>query len=233
LRACVGRSRGPWLLDPPARDWLAAPRDWLAAEPSRDWLAVEPSARETRSVVREALTDAAVMLFRDDAGGDGPILEGRMLPYNEWTEVKSRTEGHSLERFAPGSLASNAVAALAKRIRVLFEHGMDAVLGRQVIARIEELRDQPDGAYFRARLLEGVPPLIVAGLRSGLYGSSIRFEPIEQDRVRAPRRSDYNPGGLPEHTTRQARVREFSVVAFPQYAGATAQVRIAELKEKR
>jgi hypothetical protein len=64
-----------------------------------------------------------------------------------------------------------------------------------------------------------------------LYGSSVRFEPLKQDRVRFPKRSEHNPEGIPEHTIREARIREFSVVSFPQYAGATAQVRIAELKE--
>jgi phage head maturation protease len=85
--------------------------------------------REIRSVVRVADTDASVMLFRDDAG-DGPTLVGRMVPYDEWTEVKSRVEGHFLERFAQGALLSNTISATAKKIRVLFEHGQDAVLGR-------------------------------------------------------------------------------------------------------
>jgi len=166
----------PWLLAPttPSRRDYLAPFDYLA----------EPSVRETRDVVRVADTDIAVMLFRDDSAGDGPVLEGRMVPYNEWTEVKSRAEGHFLERFAPGALVANTVSSTAKLIRVLFEHGMDTVFGRQPIASIEELRDEADGAYYRARLLDGVPPLLVAGLRRGLYGSSVRFEPIEQDRVR-------------------------------------------------
>jgi HK97 family phage prohead protease len=145
-----------------------------------------------------------------------------MMPYGEWTEVNSLKEGHFLERFAPGALAGNAIPAMAKRIRVLFEHGLDTVLGRQAIAAIEEMRDEPDGAYYRARLLDGLPELLVAGLRRGPYGSSVRFEPLKQDRVRYPKRSEYNPEGLPEHTVREARIREFSVVTFPQYAGATA-----------
>jgi hypothetical protein len=62
----------------------------------------------------------------------------------------------------------------------LFEHGMDAVLGRQAIAAIEEMGDEPDGAYYRARLLDGLPPLLVSGLRRGLYGSSVRFEPLDR-----------------------------------------------------
>src|SRR5206468_8869535 len=100
----------------------------------------------------------------------------------------------------------------------------------QAIAAIEELRDEPDGAYYRARLLDGIPPLLVAGLKRGLYGSSIRFEPLRQDVVRFPARSAHNPERIPEHTVHEARIREFSVVTFPAYQGATAQVR-TERKE--
>jgi HK97 family phage prohead protease len=216
-------SAKPWLLadhpKPSRRDWLA-PIDYLA----------EPHDCETRDVVRVADTDIAVMRFSE--AGDGPVLEGRMVPYGEWTEVRSRTEGHFLERFAAGSLIGNTIREQASRIRVLFEHGMDSVFGRQPIASVEEMRDEPDGAYYRARLLDGVPPLLVAGLRRGLYGSSVRFEPIEQDRVRHPTRSSHNPQGIPEHTVKRAKIREFSVVTFPQYAGATAMVRV-EREEAR
>jgi hypothetical protein len=220
----VSVSRTPWRLDDPTprrRDYLAAPFDYLAA----------PTVRETAGVVRISDTDVAVMRFDESAGGE-PVLEGRMVPYNEWTEVRSRTEGHFFERFAPGSTLASMTRDAARRIRVLFEHGTDAVFGRQSIATIEELREEADGAYYRARLLQGVPPLLVAGLRSGLYGSSVRFEPLEQDRVRYPARSAHNPEGIPEHTVKKARVREFSVVTFPQYAGATAMVRV-EREEPR
>jgi hypothetical protein len=110
---------------------------------------------------------------------------------------------------------------------VLFEHGMDAVLGRQAIAQIGELADQPDGAYYTANLFRGIPDLLVEGIRAGQYGSSIRFAPIpgKWDRVRSPKPSDYNPEGIPEVTIREARVQEFSVVTFPQYDGATAGIR--------
>src|SRR5262249_47372073 len=94
--------------------------------------------------------------------GDSVQLEGRMMLYNEWTEVNSSREGRFLERFAPGSL-TKAIQA-GNRIRVLFEHGLD-FLGRMSIATIDELRDEPDGVYFRASLLDGLPPVLVNGLR--------------------------------------------------------------------
>lgn len=170
-------------------------------------------------------TEPAQMSFRQEDGG-AAILEGRMMPYDEWTEVNSSIEGHFMERFSPGALAKT-ISERASRIRALFEHGMDSVLGRQAIAEIDEMTDRDDGAHFRATLLDGIPPLLVAGLRRGLYGSSIRFKPVpgKWERVRSPRPSDHNPDGIPEHTIREAYVQEFSVVTFPQYAGATAHVR--------
>ena len=47
--------------------------------------------------------DPGEMSFSEET--DGRTLEGRMVPYGEWTEVNSSMEGHFLERFAPGSLA--------------------------------------------------------------------------------------------------------------------------------
>lgn len=179
----------------------------------------EPLGRG-ESVYRAA--EPAAMSFREDAG-DHPVLEGRMMPYDEWTEVNSSVEGHFMERFVPGALAKT-ISERAARIRALFEHGR-GFLHSQPIAEIEEMRDEPDGAYYRAGLLEGLPPLLVAGLRRGLYGSSIRFRALQGDKVRRPKASDHNPERLPEHTIREAQIMEFSVVTFPQYAGATASVR--------
>jgi len=155
--------------------------------------------------------------------GAAPVLAGRMMPYDEWTEVQSSIEGHFLERFAPGAL-TKTMQEQASRIRALFEHGL-GFLDKQPIAEIEEMRDEPDGAYYRASLLDGLPPLLIAGLRRGLYGSSIRFRPVKAERVRIPKPSGHNPDRLPEVTVREAQLREFSVVTFPQYAGATAHVR--------
>lgn len=173
------------------------------------------------------VSSPAEMHYRDSGDGDSAaILEGRMMPYGEWTEVRSSVEGHFMERFSPGALAKT-MSEQKSRIRVMFEHGFDRMLGRQAIADIQDFEDQPDGAYYRAGLLSGLPTLMVEGLRRGLYGSSIRFSPIpgKWDRVRSPRPSEHNPEGLPEHTIREARIKEFSVVLFPQYEGATAHIR--------
>lgn len=168
-------------------------------------------------------TEPSEMSLREE-GDAAPVLEGRMMPYDEWTEIRSTVEGHFMERFVPGSLAKT-MQEQASRIRVLFEHGLDTVLGRQAIAQLDALRDEEDGAYYRAPLLDGLPPLLVSGLRRGLYGSSVRYRPVKWDRVRFPKRSEYNPEGIEERTVREGFLREMSVVTFPQYAGATAHIR--------
>lgn len=106
----------------------------------------------------------------------------------------------------------------------MYEHGQDSVIGRQPIAKLTWLREASDGVYFAARLLAGVPRLLISGLQDGLYGSSIRFEPVKTDVRRFPPRSRSDPDGITEKTILQARIREFSVTAFPVYAGTTAQV---------
>lgn len=177
---------------------------------------------ETMGEAQREVLRGVEMSIREE--GDAITLEGRMMPYDTWSEVNSSVEGHFLERFSAGSLAKTLQERSA-RIRVLFEHGMSRLLDMQPIAEVTSLRDEGDGAYYEASLLEGLPDLLVNGLRRGLYGSSIRFKAIKWDRVRSPKPSEYNPTGLPEHTIREARLREFSVVTFPVYEGATAGVR--------
>ena len=205
-------------------DYLAPrPTDYLPTSAPRvfDYLAPPPEAMRGGGLV---IRNAEPAQLRHNASG-GPTLEGRMVPYNEWTEINSSVEGHFLERFAPGALA-RTLGARARSIRVLFEHGNDNMLGRQPIASIDEMRDEHDGAYYRASLLDGLPALLVSGLRRGLYGSSVRFGASKLDRVRSPGRSAHNPNGIPERTIREALIKEFSVVTFPQYQGATAIVRV-------
>jgi len=74
-------------------------------------------------------------------------------------------------------------------------------------------------------LYDGIPPLVMSGLRDGQYGASFRFSVMDEDFNARARPSDYNPDGLPERTIRQAQVMEFGPVTFPAYPEATAAVR--------
>jgi HK97 family phage prohead protease len=159
-------------------------------------------------------------------GTDGgpPTLVGHFAVFDQWTTIDSVREGKFLERVAPGAFTRTFTEDRA-RIRVLFQHGKDPQIGDRPIAALTELREDGRGAWYAATLLDGLPPMIVSGLRSGVYGSSFRFTVTAEDFVSRTRASAYNPDALPERTIRSARVFEMGPVTFPAYAGATAGIR--------
>jgi len=107
---------------------------------------------------------------------------------------------------------------------VLFQHGNDQV-GKQPLGLPREIREDDQGARFEVDLFDGVPELILGGLRAGAYGASFQFSVRREDWVRSPSASPSNPDGIPERTVREARVMEFGPVTFPAYTGSTAAVR--------
>jgi HK97 family phage prohead protease len=164
----------------------------------------------------------AVDEFRyEETARGGQLLEGRAVPFDEWTEIRSPSEGHFLERFQYGAFADEIENGAVDRVKVLYQHGEDRMIGHAPIARLVSLKERSDGAYFRAELLAGLPPYIVSGLKRGLYGSSIRFGPIKTETTRSPGRSRWNPTALPERTILKARVKELSAVTWPAYPGAS------------
>jgi len=161
---------------------------------------------------------------REDAGRP-PRLVGHFARFDTFNEIDSVREGKFMERIAPG--AFKKTFAENKAIKVLFQHGRDPSVGEQPIAKVVELREDKHGPYYEAELLEGVPPLVMAGLREGVYGVSYRFsvDPARDEYNPSPGKSPANPKGLPERTIRQAWVYEFGPVTFPADAGATVAVR--------
>jgi excisionase family DNA binding protein len=94
--------------------------------------------------------------LRFESTAEGAVVEGRMLPYGEWTQINSPSEGRFMQQVVYGSLRSE-VEAGRDRIKVLFEHGTDPILGTLQVAQLTSMREQPDGVYFSAELLRGVP----------------------------------------------------------------------------
>lgn len=163
--------------------------------------------------------------FRDAADADaGPVLFGHFARFNEWTEINSMWEGNFMERFVPGAFRKT-IRDNRSKMRVLFQHGKDPEVGDKPIAAIDDLREDDEGAYYEASLFDGLPPLIMDGLRSNQYGASFRFGVLREDIVQDPKASEYNPKGLPERTVKEAAVPEFGPVTFPAYEGASAGVR--------
>lgn len=182
--------------------------------------AVRPPRDELYRSLRPALE---LREATDDDQPDGPpILYGHFARFNEWTEIDSWFEGRFLERIAPGSFRKTMREGQPK---VLFNHGRDTTMGGQILGDIEVMREDDEGAYYEVRLFDGLPELLLEGLRSGLYGASFRFRVLREELVQEPKRSDHNPQGLPERTIKEVELHEFGPVTFPAYATATAGVR--------
>src|SRR5262252_2174156 len=156
-------------------------------------------------------------------GGDR-VLAGHFAVFDQWTEVNSLYEGHFLEQVAPGAFAKT-IRENTPRMRVLFEHGKDYELGSKPLGVIRSLEETNVGAAYEVALFDGIPPLVLNGLRHGQYGSSFRFSVIKQQLDRSPEASDYNPEALPERRITEARVHEFGPVTFPAYPQADAGLR--------
>lgn len=159
-----------------------------------------------------------------DEDENGRTLFGHFAVFDRWTEINSAFEGNFLERIAPGAFRKT-FRENRDRIKALFQHGSDPEIGDKPIGRIEELREDDEGAYYELSLYDGLPPLVMDGLRDGQYGASFRFQVMREDLNEEPDASEENPRALPERTLKELRLFEFGPVTFPAYADATAGMR--------
>lgn len=161
--------------------------------------------------------------YRESGTGAG-TMTGHFAVFDSWTRISSSLEGTFMERIAPGAFKK---AFSETRPKVLFQHGKDPDLGDKVIGSIRSLQEDDRGAAYEVELFDGLPPLVMSGLRAkpSAYGASFRFSVVKEDWKQTPARSATNPDGLPERTILEARVPEFGPVTFPAYGDATAAVR--------
>ena len=144
--------------------------------------------------MRETLTRSAEL----DGEGGRPVLSGYAVRWNEWTRIDSKSEGTFMERFAPGAFDASIREDIA-RIRVLFMHGKDPVVGLRPLGSLEELRDDGTGLFYRVLMLDtSYVRELLPGLRSGLYGASVSFRTRIEDVNRHPGRSSSNRDGIPD-----------------------------------
>lgn len=162
--------------------------------------------------------------LRAAENGTPPTLVGHFAVFDQWTEIDSIFEGHFMERIAPGSFAKTFNESGAN-MKVTLNHGRDPELGDKPLGVPEKLEEDSVGAAYEVPLFDGIPPLVMSGLRAGAYGSSFRFRVTREEFDQEPERSDHNPDGLPERTIKEVDVMEFGPVTFPAYVGATAGVR--------
>ncbi len=169
-----------------------------------------------------------------DAETDGRLgtIFGRMANYDNWAEVRSNVEGHFLERVAPGAF-TKTFAENRSRMKIIYDHGQDAHIGRNSLGPLEDVIDNAVGPtgltgidyagglidtdYNRNRILPQ--------LRAGVLGSSYRFDATKDVWKQSPGRSAHNPDGLPERTVLEAKVIELGPTPFPVYDGTSAGVR--------
>ena len=177
--------------------------------------------RRKESLVRAILPG---LEYRDGADGKRPVLSGHFSVFNSPTTIRSAWEGEFVETIAPGAF-KKTIAENRDRMRVLLNHGNDPQLGDKPLGSISDLREDNRGAYYEVDLFDGIPPLVMDGLRAGAYGASFRFSVMNESWNERPARSSFNPDGLPERTIKEAKVAEFGPVTFGAYDEATAGVR--------
>lgn len=166
--------------------------------------------------------DLTPIKVRAAEGETMPTLVGRYADPGEWTEIKSLVEGHFFERTSDTAFEKTNKEGL-NSMRVLFHHGQDPRIGVQVMGKIARL--DPDTAYEVP--LYDTPEIrsLIPGLKDGQYGSSFSFDVVKEDVNVKPKRSDWNPEGIPEVTILEARVREFGPTPLPAYKGTSAGLR--------
>lgn len=163
----------------------------------------------------------------DAAAAAMPTLVGEFAVFNQWTEINSMFEGRFMEQIAPGAF-KKTFKENRQAMRVLFQHGKDPQIANKPLGPINDVRETDSGAYYEVPLLDTQYTRdLIPGLDAGLYGSSFRFQVMQEEIVTEPKRSKVNPDGLPERTITEAKVMEFGPVTFPAYAGASSGLRSA------
>jgi signal peptide peptidase SppA len=162
--------------------------------------------------------------IRSSAGGKKRrTLAGPMVPFNEWIEIDSIIEGHFMEQFVPGSV-DKTFSEGRERMRCILHHGKE-ITGRLVIGKIIDLHTDEVAGYYEVELFEGLPHLLMEGLESGEYGTSILYEVVKPDASYRPGVSTHNPKGLDELRVLEAKIIEFGPTPFAHYPGTTAGLR--------
>ncbi len=183
------------------------------------------------NLLRGKVSGIALRAAGEEGEADGPVMVGHFAVFEQWTEINSY-EGNFLEKFAKGSF-KKTIRDSRSKMKVLFQHGYDYMVGDKPLGPIVELREDEEGVYYEVPLLDAgyVREEILPGLEAELYGASFRFRVIREEIDEEPDPSEENPQGLPERIVKEAHVVEFGPVTFPAYEGASAGLRSLEASE--
>ncbi|MFH8405568.1 phage major capsid protein [Streptomyces sp. NPDC018019] len=172
-----------------------------------------------------------VAVRSDSSTGGMPTMTGHFSVFGNWYEINSHFEGQFLERITPGAFRKTLSDDASRknpgeRIKVLLEHGHDPQVGDKPLGVPVRLAEDDLGPAYEVPLLDtSYCRDLVPALEAGAYGSSFRFQVMQDEWNDKPERSDGNPGALPERTIKEVRVLEFGPTVFPANASATAGLR--------
>jgi len=155
--------------------------------------------------------------FESRSSSDGRTLEGYAAVFNQAARIQDM-QGEFDEVILPGAFTRS----LERRTPVLqFEHGRDPRVGAVPIGAIQDLREDDQGLYVRARLFDNptVEPVRQAIAEKAITGMSFRFSvPKGGDTWSKRDGTDYREIG-------DTDTREIGPVVFPAYDQTTVSVR--------
>jgi HK97 family phage prohead protease len=201
------------------------------------------SAVTMQAAPREGLLRTAPFTFLradGDADGesDGRTLEGYGAVFDTPTEIDS-WEGTFSEKIRKGAFRKT----IRENTPVLqFDHGRHPLIGSIPIGAIEQLSEDDQGLYVRARLSDNwlIQPVRDAIAERSIKGMSFRFTVIRDEwrdnagkLVKPDELSHllWDPGdrGPLERTLIEVRMPELGPVVFPAYPQTTVDVRARAL----
>ena len=168
------------------------------------------------------MTDLAVAdleLRADDDASVGTLV-GYAAVFDEPTVINS-WEGKFVERIAPGAF-TKTLTERGDRIKVLFNHGFDPVIGDKPLGKPTTQTEDDRGLWVEVPLDDtSYNRDLVASLRSGaIDGMSFRFSVVREEWIEPEDETE-----LPTRILREVKLYEFGPVTFPAYEATTAGVR--------
>jgi HK97 family phage prohead protease len=156
--------------------------------------------------------------------GDGLTLEGYGAVFNVPTRINS-WEGEFDEVIAPGAFKRTIDRKGPKGIRLQFNHGQDQLFGGLPIGAIEELREDVNGLYVRARLHDNwhTKPIRDAIASGAIEGMSFRFIVHNEERDTS--------GDVERRLIREVELFEVGPVVWPAYPETTVGVRSGDAND--
>lgn len=179
----------------------------------------------------------------DDEHGDGRTLEGHAAVFNQPTRIDN-WEGRFDEELSPGCFTKT----LREGSPIMqWNHGMDPAVGQTPIAAIKDLREDKQGLYVKARLLQHAERVREAIAEGAVKGMSFRFTPV-RDEWRDAKGNDVDPDELEsllygyrsadkdrlplKRTIREVKLHELGPVSTPAYGGTDVGVRSSDEVDK-